>query len=669
MLAGIAAGGVLLLGALFFIFNSSPPAPEVASASPSPSPSAEEAPRPRASKPKPKRSPERRPLPSPSQEVLPEGRGELYRQQIQSYFPLDEGLQRTFLVARREGGAIREGRERWLNEGTSDYEGETFVAVQVSHEGFPDAPATDYYRHGEGGVYHYDVHARLERLLLPSPVRVGQTWSCGEEKRTATRLQDMEWQDRRLKQVLVIRVELPAGGGTEVRYLAPDLGLVRVRRVAANGDRVDKDLFEEGAKPVSTGPNPESAPDAPLDPELEVGPENPLQPDPVAPVAGSPAVAKGALSLADLGAYVLTPLGTRLTYRTAAGTSVQSNVGTKTEAGRAYQRIEVKNTVKGNTFPSENLISSCRNGIISYSPFTKSELVLMPAPLRPGQAWVLNAFGSEMIYTFVGKVSKTVPAGTYADTLQIRMRMANGTEQDTYYARGVGIIYSGSKDKAGKVSLGFELTGFKAGTGAVLPVAPKADGPVAKAGPAAPAGGGAAPAAGGAQSKVEELEELGKGWWLYTARDGSCTLEFPSKPTIGNQTQAGATGKKLESKGFAGSRWVFTHVDFPAGYKFSRSPDAVLKDISGSVIRGLSANRVTKVSERPIRKKGLKGRETTATLIYPQVRLRLMMKMFICSERMYYLMAIEQDGGGAIRKSGRRFFKSFKPIESEKKKR
>jgi len=670
VLVALAAGGILVFGGLAFLLFSSGPPPQVAQATPTPS----ESPAARPSRTRPKRSPVQRPKRSPVERPVssPEARKqEVYRQLLVSYFPLDEGLQRSFKVARRQGGEIGEGRERWVNGAEAEFEGETYVAVKVSHEGFPDAPRTDYYRHGEGGIYRYDADAVRQLLLIPSPLRIGQKWSCGDEKRRATRLEDMEWQGRRLQNVLVVRAELPGREGTELRYFAPDLGLVRVRRVASTGDRLDKDLFEEAATE-----DPARLPEDPLakDPRPE-DPLEPLQPDPAPaatpkgtpdPADPAPAAGGATLALSAVGAYFLTPVGSEGTYtmHLSKGTasSVQRVTGAKTFNGRNYQETQVTNTVNG--FPSkvQNYVGSCKSGILSYYALTSQELLYVPAPLQPGQTWSMAIAGYEVRYTYVGKVTKTVPAGTYKDVLFLRGKTATVT-QELYYAPGIGLIYNGTVDAAGVKKPSLELNSFTRGAGAALPLEPNTAGPPGAAAAAGVAGPGAANSPVGAN----ELEELGKNWWLYTSKDDTASIELPGKPTLENESMGFGQGRKATADPGTGGQWVMAHCPLPKNTRFSRPIDTILKDVSGQTIRALSGTRALNVRERVLSGRGLRGRETTATVIVGQTKFSLILRIYMGKRNFYQLLALDEPK--ALKKFGRRFFKTFDPIETRKKKK
>ena len=646
-------GALVVAGGLFMVLSSGPSSPQTANASPTASatPTRSNRPRPRTSR-RPKRSP--RPRPSPSAKPKPKS---LYRQLLLSYHPLDAGLKRTFTVVRRTGGEVSEGRELWVNQGEAEFEGETYVKVQVSQEGSPDAPSVAHYRYGTRGVYRYDADVPREVHLLPSPLEIGQTWKARGEERTATRLQTLEWHNQRLRDVLVIRVVRDEGASTEVQYWAPELGLVRVRLVHANGDRVDKDLVED-TPPSDPGTDPTDPETDPLDEP------NPLEPDPVvAPAAGA------TLSASDVAAYFLTPVGTRLTYALqGGGTSTQTNMGVKKLGGQTYQSLAIQTVIPGETKNTKKYLSACRDGVVTYNELTRKEELDFPAPLSLNQKWVHIIGGKLFTFVYEGRITHTVKAGTFHEVLLVTATSGAipDFKQEFYYARGVGLLDSSNLMQGRSVSQ-VELTKLNAGTGSTLK--PNLKRPLS---PGSPDNAEAAGGAGG-PSGADELEELDAGWWLYTARDGSCTLELPGKPAFKTASLAavvrGSQGRTATATAKGGGKWALSHYTLPPNTRFSRPVDRVLQDISGGIVRGLSANRVTEVEERLIRLKGLRGRETLATVIYPQARFSLLLRVYMSKGHIYQLLVIEQAPARGIKKLGRRFFKSFKPVESAKKKK
>ena len=352
-----------------------------------------------------------------------------------------------------------------------------------------------------------------------------------------------------------------------------------------------------------------------------------------------------------------------------AATSVQNVKGAKKFNGRTYQETEVTNTFNGFPTKVQNYVGSCKSGILSYYVLTGQELLYVPAPLEPGQTWSMAIAGYEVRYTYVGKVTKTVPGGTYKDVLFLRGKTATAT-QELYYAPGIGLIYNGTVDAKGVKKPSLELKSFNRGTGSAIPVEPNTEGPpgaAAAAGVADPKGGAKGGGAkGGGAKGVNELEELGKDWWLYTAKDESVSIELPGKPTLKDEDLGFGQGRTVTADPGTGGQWILSHCPMPKNTRFRQPIDTMLKDISGQVIRALSGTRALNVRERVLSGRGLRGRETTANVVVGQTSFSLILRLYLGKHGFYQLLAL--DDPRALKKFGRRFFKTFDPLELRKKK-
>jgi hypothetical protein len=631
LLVGGAVAVVGILG-LFFLLRSKPapaPDPELAKTTKA-TPKRPATPTGKT----PARSPSRvtPPRPTPSQST---GR-ELSVADVLRYDSLVLGQRRVYSVRLPQGSGIE------VEEvvGTRSFAGREYSAKHSTFQGLDAPETTRYVRVGADGVYVFDPALGREERLLPAPLRIGHTWtlisSSATEKHSALSVETITVRGVRYEDVLAVR--FVAEGRRGVKYLAPGVGLVR-ERLAGGGQSFERELIADhelsraraAPSPVpSVSPSPSPSPSASPSPG-----ETP--PDAV-PAAGD----KGqVVSAAELARCVLPPAGLRVTLESEkGGRYVLNHSGPAKLGGQSYLRSRMRDTFPdGRVEDSMLLRRAGPKGILQRHPQSGAERVQIPAPLRVRQSWKSGKWTT----TYMGKGPRSTKKGLLQDVLWFRSE-APGLQISDYLAPGLGLVESTLVNTAtGKTQRALQLTLVEPGKAVEDPPAnPKKK-------PDTP--------------RVEELEELGKGWWLYTSKDGSITVEFPGKPTIAKATQvvggrkASGTRVSFVHPGTGAERSV-SHLRFPPGTTFPKAPPALLKDTMGAAIRALNVLRTRGYSARAIRQGKLVGSEGVATLLTGGGQRAMRMRILLNTKVMYKVLFI--DPGSARSKGAKRFFRSLK---------